>query len=550
MRIRKPSAPTVFFCLLLAAPVSATWMSPLKEGDAVPYDPLHRALVERLEVANFEASVPAQCYTKTGPESNACWVCHTSGRGENHLVDYDLQAEYAFSDVALTNAWENLFVDRTEAIAAISDEEVLGHVRADNYTPLRRALEGHPEHRGWGPDLDFDAGFDDLGFARDGSGWRALRYQPFPGTFWPTNGSTDDVFLRLPEEFRSRDGQPSLETYRLNLALLEASIASPDRLSMERVVEPVDEGLCGFDLDGDGTIGGTITTIRHLPPHFAGDAKSHELLRWLHPQGVEYLHTVRYLDPDAPGMMARRMKEVRYSKKVQLMDLWGVVYRYEREFKEKEEGNIPMWRGGPDVGLQNDFGWLLKGYIEDEVGRLRLQTTEEQMACMGCHSAVGVTVDQTFTLARKLPGSAGWAHQNLAGLRDRPQHGHGQPEVLTYLERARGGDEFRANTEMIERWFDADGRLRTEEVLRAAPGGDRDLLWLVGPSRERALALNKAYLALVREQRFELGRDTLLGPIENVHRSLTNDTSDLGAADNIYTDGVLWMDWNWSRADD
>jgi hypothetical protein len=56
------------------------------------------------------------------------------------------------------------------------------------------------------------------------------------------------------------------------------------------------------------------------------------------------------------------------------------------------------------VGLLNDFGWQLQGFIEDAEGRLRLQTQEEHLFCMGCHSNIGVTVDQTFSFPRKVPG--------------------------------------------------------------------------------------------------------------------------------------------------
>ncbi|MCE7989584.1 MAG: hypothetical protein DYG89_51195 [Caldilinea sp. CFX5] len=130
---------------------------------------------------------------------------------------------------------------------------------------------------------------------------------------------------------------------------------------------------------------------------------------------------------------------------------------------------------------------------------------------MGCHSAVGVTVDQTFTLARKVPGADGWGHQDLAGIPDVPQLGHDQPEILTYFERVTGGDEFRANDEILARFFPG-GVLARETVLRAAPGGDQDIRFLIAPSREGATVLNKAYMALVKEQRFEFGRDAVIKP--------------------------------------
>jgi hypothetical protein len=43
---------------------------------------------------------------------------------------------------------------------------------------------------------------------------------------------------------------------------------------------------------------------------------------------------------------------------------------------------------------------------------------------------------------------------------------------------------------------------------------------LIVPSRERAALLNKAYMALVKEQRFELGRDALIKPPRNVHAQI------------------------------
>ena len=44
--------------------------------------------------------------------------------------------------------------------------------------------------------------FESNGIAKDGSGWVAFNYKPLPSTFWPTNGSTDDVMIRLSEKFQ------------------------------------------------------------------------------------------------------------------------------------------------------------------------------------------------------------------------------------------------------------------------------------------------------------------------------------------------------------
>src|SRR5262249_13870758 len=147
----------------------------------------------------------------------------------NTLADVDLQREYTFSDTARHNPWQNLFAAEPTAALEVSDADTLDYVREDNYRPLRRALEGRRGYPGYVPDLDLDAGFDEAGLARDGSGWRAVRYKPFPGAFWPTNGNAGDVYIRLPKQFREdASGQPSTAVYKLNLAILEAAVASPD----------------------------------------------------------------------------------------------------------------------------------------------------------------------------------------------------------------------------------------------------------------------------------------------------------------------------------
>lgn len=98
----------------------------------------------------------------------------------------------------------------------------------DNYSALPARLR-EARFAGWIPDLaglqrGRDA-FDALGFARDGSHWVAFNYKPLPSAFWPTNGSTDDVMIRLPEVYRVRaDGRYSRDVYLANLAIVEADI--------------------------------------------------------------------------------------------------------------------------------------------------------------------------------------------------------------------------------------------------------------------------------------------------------------------------------------
>lgn len=459
-----------------------------------PYDPLALARSTHGKVSNPEAGVPAMCYTKTGGASNPCWTCHTAPVGMNQRTDFRLQAEYAFSDFALTNHWKNLFVDRRASLKRISDEETLKWIRTDNYSPLRDAMATRSDFQGYRPDLDFRQGFGEDGFARDGSGWRAFRYKPFPGTFWPTNGSTDDAFIRLPSRLR--------KDHARNLEVLEGALS----------------GTGGRYSDGT-------------------PAKPFQ-----YPLGTELLHSVRYIDPDAPSMIATRMKELRYMAKFQDLDDWAIVRAYEREADDKQEGKPPGYAGDALLMMRNSLGWAFRGFIEDEAGRLRLQTDEEHRFCMGCHSGLGVTIDSTFSFPRKVPGPEGWRYQDLRGMKDVPQDGHGEPEILTYFRRVGGGDELRANTEVLRRFF-KNGAVDEVAVRRAAPGGDRDISYLIAPSRKRALELDKAYMTLVREQRFTDGRDAVMAPAVNVHRSIKNGSTELDAAGNLHHDGRLRLKW-------
>lgn len=510
------------------------------------YHPLAHARARGDRLDNREAPIPLACYTKTGGESNPCWACHTESAYPNLLSDAHQQVAYAFSDYGRENRWANAFVDRREAIAAIDDTTVLAWIRRDNYSPARAILQGQVTEWAYPFDLDVHRGFDDEGFARDGSQWRAFRYKPFVGTFWPTNGSTDDVLVRLPARFREQDGQRSLAVYRINLALVEASLASDPRIADADVrwpTEPLDETAVGVDLDGDGTLRAGTTSLQGLPSHYVGDAEGHPLARGTYPAGTEFLHSVRYLDPDAPGMLAVRMKELRYLRKEEEHSRERYFSKYAQEADDKEAGLLPRYHGNAETGLRSTFGWRVQGYIEDAEGRLRLQTFEEHHACMGCHTGIGVTADGTFSFARKVPGAAGWGHQRIDDVPDVPQVGHAEPEVLTYLRRVQGGDELRANDELLARFFPG-GELDEAEVRRAAPGGDRRLPYLVAPSRARALQLDKAYLVLVREQSFERGRDALLTPPAHVYRRIDGESTGLAEAGRVYRDGTLRLDWS------
>lgn len=520
------------FCLaaffVLAPAVSTV------EAGAQAYDPLGHALTSAGNIANQDAPIPVQCYIQTigkAGVSNSCWTCHTRPAGENRRNDEDLQYNYTFSETARTNHWHNLYVDLPSRTVQISDAEVLQYIREDNYGPLQLALRKRREYQGYVPDLDFSQMFDTEGFARDGSGWRAFRYKPFPAPLlWPTNGNTQDVMIRLPAKFRADlAGKASREVYKRNFAILEAAIAvGPDTREDQRKRKKREKSLSD-----------------RLPVYYVGGAASVAVHRYLFPKGTEFLHTVRYLDPDAEGLLSTRMKEVRYARKVAWLDTWARNLAYEVELQEKFEGLAPMFSfsGSPEVGLRNSFGWQYQAFIEDEAGRLRLQSHEELLFCMGCHSSLGITVDQTFSFARKIPKEKGWRHQSLQGMADVPQSGHDVPEILTYLRRAKNGGGLGANKEFMQRFF-RNGILDETKVRRASPGGDRDITFLLVPSRDRAMRLNKAAMELVRRQRFTGGRELVLTPFLNLYSEVKRSTTGLLENEKVFSDGRLWLDWS------
>jgi hypothetical protein len=218
------------------------------------------------------------------------------------------------------------------------------------------------------------------------------------------------------------------------------------------------------------------------------------------------------------------MKELRYARKVEDPDDEGLKTRHDRELDEKVEGRVPSYRGSALTGFINPYGWQYQGFIEDKSGALRLQSDEEHRYCMGCHSGLGVTVDSSFGFPRKLPGAEGWKMQDLRGQKDVPQLGHSEPEVLTYYKRL--------------------GRTVDEKsVRRAAPGGDKDLAWLLTPPRAQALLFDKAYRVVVEEQSFALGRDALLATPRDLHRTIKNGSTGLEKKKKIYRDARLQLTW-------
>lgn len=471
---------------------------------------------------NAEAPIPPQCYTRTEGQFNPCYVCHQNQREgrENTMNDASLQLAYAFSEVGMTNHWKNVFEDRRDAVSAITDAQIDQWVNTDNYSDLAPRLRAS-NFQGWVPDLNNlhlgAAAFDEFGIAKDGSHWVAFNYKPLPSTFWPTNGSTDDVMIRLDGAFRTNtNGEYSADIYRANLAILEARIKGLDTIT----VLPINEELIQQDLNRDNTLG-VITQITDTR-QYVGNAAKRFVNQAIYPAGTEFLHTVRYLGIGDDGTIgpSKRMKEVRYMRKWKEFGPQTYARQYELENFGKEQGRLPRYLLLGDRGLDNGFGWSIAGFIEGSNGQLRTLTYEENLACMGCHSSVGATIDKTFSFPRKVDGAQGWKYIDLKGMPDAPNMGEVDGEIATYLHRIGGGGEFRNNAEMFTRWFDADGRVSDEKLAKA-----NDVYDLITPSVQRARQLNKAYRTIVANQDYIYGRDAVITPPKNVHEHIDNETA-------------------------
>jgi len=514
------------------------------------------------ELSNSAAYVPAQCYAKTrDPDGktthNGCFVCHQDSRVPNYVDDADVQTELSFARYATRNRWSNFL--QPPPPATEPDAELLSWVRTSNYfevdgslTLAQRLAKPPPtwdiNHDGtWNgfvPDAWFH--FDAQGFDVDPSGkksgWRAYASLPTPGLFMPTNGSAGDALIRLPEPFRQdAQGREDAETYRINLAIVEAFIRRAN-VPLERT----DERALGSDLDGDGALG-TATRVAFVwPPkpgrpfHYVGKAAELDPQQegWpvagLFPRGTEFLHSVRYLDvANAKVGMAARMKELRYMRKLRWLNYGQLDQSAQAEAREKHKNPDKLKQIFPSAerGVTTGVGWIMQGFIEDAGGALRPQSAEETTACIGCHGGIGATADATFSFARKLPAAAfqdGWYHPSQHGLEGTadPKRADGSGEYGRYLQAVGGADDFRSNDEARAKFFRADGSLDPTMAGRLA----RDITLLLLPSPERALALDRAYLGLVRAQRFEAGRDITVGSRPQVEAQVTE-----GAATGVST---------------
>lgn len=521
---------------LLKAKKTTEYLLPQVDNNLIVNPTKHGSL-------NEEAPIPPQCYTKTEGKNNPCYTCHqtypsfdTTHRS-NLRNDGVNQGIYNFSEEGESNSWKNLFVNRTQWLNKITNEQISTYVNQDNYSNLPQNLKSKA-WLGFIPDLkDYhlaSEAFKNNGIAKDGSAWVAFNYKPFPGTFWPTNGSTDDVLIRLSNQFRQLDGEYNESVYLTNLSLVEMSIKAISKID----IFPVDEQKLDSDLNQDGQLTSTVELLL-AREFFVGDAKHIKIPKQQYPVGTEIMHSVRYVGVDEQGQafIPKRMKELRYMTKTKLLTEGDIDTAYRRERKEKLDEQLPSFIRVNDRGFNNKFGWLIQGYIEDYNGELRPQSYEETMFCMGCHSSIGTTIDQTFAFPRKVTGKAGWGYINLKGMKDAPSKGQKLGEILQYLQINGGGNEFRENREMFTRWYKPDGTVNVDKVK------GKDVFQLITPSKQRAYDLNKAYTHIVRTQSFIHGRDASVTPAVNVHKTIDESVAPLKAEHRL--DGWdIRLDWS------
>jgi len=337
------------------------------------------------------------------------------------------------------------------------------------------------------------------------------------------------------------NGHFDLAVYALNLSIVEALIKQKNV-----AIDEVDEQLYGVDLNQDGGLDraaeivfrwekpsydSATGKITGFSMSYVGLAKSllaeneHLIAPGLYPKNTEFLHSVRYIDVDEGTQrikMAPRMKELRYARKkswITYAELSNVTLT---DIKEKDAfpDRLRTIIGNSEYGALNNTGWIYQGFIEDAYGELRPQNYEETQYCIGCHSGIGAIADSTFVFQRKFDRSHfqnGWYHwtQDAQGLENiaEPKRADGKGEYSQYLEVNRAGDEFRANDEVMERFFDENDSLIGNEAEKIKD----DIAYLLYPSVSRAKELNKAYKVIVEEQSYIYGRDAHVAPLANVH---------------------------------
>jgi len=79
----------------------------------------------------------------------------------------------------------------------------------------------------------------------------------------------------------------------------------------------------------------------------------------------------------------------------------------------------------------------------------------------------------------------------------------------------------------LEKFFDQNGTLKEKEAAKIK----EDISYLLYPSTNRALKLNKAYKVIVDEQSYIYGRDAHIKPLNNVHQNI--DTNQKNSSEKV-----------------
>lgn len=487
------------------------------------------------------AYITQMCYTKTTDDINRtynpCFACHTNNKEPNYVMgNADLQEAYDFPEPALKNPFTNNFLDLSQRVSQISDADIIKYVNESNYFDKNRNIilaqqlqhlsdlwdsDGDGKWSGYIPDCNYNFNENGFDIGRDGkaTGWVAFAYMPFLGTFWPTNGSTDDVLIRLDSSMMqaTKDGEFNATIYATNLAIVESLIREKNVS-----IKSVDESLLGVDLNKNGIYDKADTVVYEWAPNdgkymsYVGYAKVLQeegklhLAAGLYPENTEFLHSVRYIKSDKEGeiALAPRMKELRYAKK----NLWLTYADLQNKgMADIQEASInpdvlEKFRGTMESGLGNKMGWTYQGFIEDKNGNLRPQSYEETLNCMGCHSGIAAITDSTFAFPRKLDNDfqKGWYHSMQKDLKNipEPRYSDSTYELSHYLELNPYGDEFRENKEVYTKFHLQNGDLNQSMLTKL----HNDVTLLLYPSHKRALTLDKGYKALVEMQKFYNGK--------------------------------------------
>lgn len=385
---------------------------------------------------NEDPAISPQCWIETGyGTQNACQYCHTdylaSIEHGNAFPIADDQVLYSFPTANLNRIlWRNiLFPEEIEQRLKdeglqIPSRDNVDYVRQDNWSDLYAKVRDGGNDNWLNNDRPDDSfalfpaldprhlypynqndptgggthGYiDPEGFVRDEqngyTGWRTVNFFPY-AIFTPLTGSVSGIYLRLPRQFMTENDEFDAEVYKRNLDLLERNIK--DR-SFEET-------------------------------QYYGDASSIPVKKGFYPVSTEFAHPLHYVDLYAdgdagndvngvvgnagktyefPGTRSKRVKEIRYMYK------WKDVGLEDITEDDNDDHEFEMFVGREGQGwVENGAGWILAGYIEDRMGNLRPQTTEEMVQCIGCHANVGNTVDAVWSFQRKLPGDKGWGEMD------------------------------------------------------------------------------------------------------------------------------------------